>query len=51
MSNADIRAKMLSMKEEYEAVKNKINIFLVRLDNLDNEYLKALKVLDERAKK
>lgn len=51
MTNADIRAKMLSMKEEYEAIKNKINVFLGQLDNLDNEYIKALKILNERTKK
>ena len=51
MTNADIRAKMLSMKEEYEAIKNKINAFLVQLDDLDNEYIKALKILNERTKK
>ena len=51
MSNTDIRLKISTMKDEYEAVKNKINKLLNRLDELDMEYLKAQKELEERAKK
>ena len=51
MTNTDIRMKMSSMKEEYEAIKNKINNLLSNLDTLDTEYLKAQKVLEERSKK
>ena len=51
MTNTDIRMKMSSMKEEYEAIKNKINNLLINLDTLDTEYLKAQKVLEERSKK
>ena len=43
--------KMASMKEEYEAIKNKINNYLGQLDMLDKEYIKAQKELEERAKK
>lgn len=51
MSNADIRMKMASMKEEYEAIKNNINKLLSKLDSLDNEYLRAQRELEERSKK
>ena len=51
MTNTDIRMKMASMKEEYEAIKNKINNYLGQLDMLDKEYIKAQKELEERAKK
>ena len=42
MSNTDIRMKMASMKEEYEAIKNKINNYLGQLDMLDKEYIKVI---------
>lgn len=51
MANADIRIKMSSMKEEYEAIKNKINNLLGQLDILDIEYNKAQRELEERAKR
>lgn len=51
MSNTDIRIKMSSMKEEYEAIKNKINNLLSQLDTLDIEYVKAKKELEKRSKK
>lgn len=51
MSNTDIRMQIASMKEQYEAIKNKINNYLGQLDILDKEYIKAQKELEERAKK
>lgn len=51
MSNTDIRMKMSSMEEEYESIKNKINILFDKLDSLDNEYNKAQKEIEKRNKK
>ena len=51
MSNTEIRMKMASMKDEYDAIKNKINNLFGRLDALDNEYIKGQKELENRAKK
>jgi len=38
------------MKEEYEVTKNKINNLLSILEQLDNNYLTAQRVLEERKK-
>jgi hypothetical protein len=51
MSNADIRNKMTSMSNEYEAIKNEINNLIGKLDILDNEYINAQKELDKRTTK
>lgn len=51
MSNTDIRMKMSSMEEEYESIKNKINVLFDKLDSLDNEYNKAQKEIEKRNKK
>ena len=51
MSNTEIRTKMASMKNEYDAIKMKINNLITKLDTLDVEYVKAQKELNERAKK
>lgn len=51
MSNSDIRIKMKTMEEEYENVKNKINVLINKLDALDIEYDKAKRELENRIKK
>ena len=50
MSNANIRDKMVSMSNEYEYIKNKINELFSKLDLLDNEYNNAKKELNRRSK-
>lgn len=50
MSNANIRDKMVSMSNEYEYIKNKINELISKLDLLDNEYNNAKKELNRRSK-
>ena len=51
MNNSEIRAKMLSMTNEYESIKQKINNLITKMDNLDIEYDKAKKELEKRTKK
>lgn len=51
LSNTEIRMKMSSMTTEYEAIKNKINILINKLDALDIEYDKAKKEIEKRSKK
>jgi uncharacterized coiled-coil DUF342 family protein len=51
MSNMEIRQKMDSMKYEYESLKNKISDIITQMDNLDNEYNKANKEIENRSKK
>lgn len=50
LSNAEIRMKMESMKMEYEAIKNKINAYVDKLDELDKSYNNASKELHKRSK-
>lgn len=50
MTNMDIRMKMKSMENEYEAIKNKINNLMLQLDDLDNKYNKARAELEKRIK-
>lgn len=50
MSNTEIRIKMQSMENKYEAIKIKISHLIDELDNLDNEYDKAKKELLKRSK-
>lgn len=50
LSNAEIRMKMESMKMEYEAIKNKINFYVDKLDELDKNYNNASKELNKRSK-
>lgn len=38
------------MKDEYEAIKNKINELWARLDELDQEYIRGQKEVEERRK-
>ena len=51
MSNTEIRMKMASMKDEYDAIKNKINNLFSKLDALDEEYIKGRRELEKRAKR
>ena len=39
------------MTDEYEVIKNKINILINKLDALDIEYNKAKKEIEKRSKK
>lgn len=48
MSNADIKLKQLTLKENYESIKNKIMNCLDELDNLDKEYMSSEKILEKR---
>jgi chaperonin cofactor prefoldin len=41
---------MTEMENEYEALKNKINVFINRMDELDKEYVKVKKILNKRTK-
>jgi predicted nucleic acid-binding Zn-ribbon protein len=51
MGNTEIRMKLSSLEEEYTSIKNKINTLLTSLDNLDNEYIKGKKELENRSKR
>ena len=51
MSNTEIAAHHLQMKEEYEAIKTTIKQLLDKLDRMDAEYLKGKEVLDKRLKR
>lgn len=50
MGNTEIRMKLSSLEEEYTSIKNKINNLLTKLDNLDIEYIKGKKELENRSK-
>lgn len=48
MSNTEISAHHIKMREEYEAIKLEIQRLADKLDRMDIEYLKGKKVLDKR---
>jgi|DEB0MinimDraft_12_1074336.scaffolds.fasta_scaffold00025_23 hypothetical protein len=48
MSNMDINAVHIQMKEEYDAIKNQVHNLIDKLDKMDAEYLKGKTVLDKR---
>ena len=48
MSNAEINLLLKSYTDEYEAIKNKIQIYLDRLKELDKMYDKGLQELHKR---
>jgi predicted nucleic acid-binding Zn-ribbon protein len=50
MSNTEIRMKLSSLEEEYTSIKNKINSLLTQLDELDNEYIKGKREIENRSK-
>jgi hypothetical protein len=51
MSNTEIRIKLMSMEDEYENIKNKINEYINKLDELDVEYSNGKKEIEKRSKK
>tara|TARA_R110000772_G_scaffold253648_1_gene369379 strand:- start:81 stop:251 length:171 start_codon:yes stop_codon:yes gene_type:complete len=48
ISNIDIAASHIKMKEEYEAIRLTIKQLLDKMDKMDAEYLKGKAVLDKR---
>ena len=50
LSNAEIRIKLMTMENEYEAIKNRIKNDLERLDKLDEEYTSMKQVLSKRTR-
>lgn len=50
LSNAEIRIKLITMENEYEAIKNRIKNDLERLDVLDKEYASMKQVLSKRTR-
>ena len=50
MSNAELRIKLMTMENEFEAIKNRIKKDLERLDVLDEEYTSMKQVLNKRTR-
>ena len=50
MSNAEIRIRLTTLENEYEAIKNRIKGDLERLDSLDAEYSSMKQVLNKRTR-
>jgi len=48
MSNTDIAASHVKMKEEYEAIRLRIKQLLDKMDNMDADFIKSKAVLDKR---
>lgn len=48
MSNANILNIMKEYENEYEATKNKVNILLDKLEELDKKYIKSKEELNKR---
>jgi regulator of replication initiation timing len=48
MSNMDIQAIHIEMREEFEGIKTQINQLVEKLKTMDIEYLKGKAVLDKR---
>lgn len=48
MSNANILNSMKEYENEYEATKNKVNILLDKLEELDKKYIKSKEELNKR---
>lgn len=51
LTNTEIRLKIASMEQEYEAIKNKINNLMNDLESIDVKYNKAISELNKRTKK
>lgn len=49
-SNAELRIKLVSMENEYEALKSTIRKAMERMQQLDNNYLEIKKVLNKRTR-
>lgn len=50
MSNSELRIILTEMENEYEALKNKINFCISKMDTLDEKYSKVKEILDKRTK-
>jgi hypothetical protein len=50
MSNAEIKIHMKEMENEYEALQMKIKQCMLRMEELDKNYIKAKEVMQKRTK-
>lgn len=50
LSNAELRIKLITLENEYEAIKSRIKNDLEHLDLLDSEYISVQQVLNKRTK-
>ena len=50
LSNAELRVKLVSMENEYEALKVKVKESLERMQKLDEEYIAMKQVLNKRTR-
>ena len=50
LSNAEIRIKLETMENEYEALKAKIRQSIERMQALDSEYISMKQVLNKRTR-
>lgn len=50
LSNAEIRVKLVTMENEYEALKIKVKESLERMQKLDEEYIIMKQVLNKRTR-
>ena len=50
LSNAELRIKLKTMEDEYEALKNQIKKKIERMDVLDKEYYTMKQVLNKRTR-
>ena len=50
MSNAELKIKMTTMENEYDAIKSEIGRLLSRMEKLDNEYNKISSLYKKRTK-
>ena len=50
LSNAEIRIKLKTMEDEYEALKSQIKNKIERMDVLDKEYYAMKQVLNKRTR-
>lgn len=50
LTNAEIRVKLKEFEDEYEAVKNKLEEYITKLEMLDSEYNTLSNILGKRTK-
>lgn len=50
LSNAELRIKLTTMENEYEAIKARIKKDIERMEQLDKEYVSVKQVLEKRTK-
>lgn len=48
LSNNELKLKMKLYEEEYENIKNKINSYVIRMNELDNLFINVKKELTKR---